>query len=105
MYWGLSIGGLVGVYQFSLLFRYVILGSGGTKVQHLWVVMLTGVVAIGFSAFGDGTDGFSNRITNPPDMAQAIAYAHSALIVAFFVWLRSDTNMPPEGSPPLSAAL
>lgn len=102
---GLTIGGLVGVYLFSLLFRYAILGRGGTKVQHLWVVMLTGVVAIGFSAFGDGTDGFSNRITNPPDMAQAIAYALSALIVAFFVWLRSDTNMPPEGSPATKASI
>lgn len=102
---GLTIGGLVGVYLFSLLFRYAILGRGGTKVQHLWVVMLTGIVAIGFSAFGDGTDGFSNRITNPPDMAQAIAYALSALIVAFFVWLRSDTNMPPEGSPATKASI
>jgi hypothetical protein len=102
---GLTIGGLVGIYLFSLLFRYAILGRGGTKVQHLWVVMLTGLVAIGFSAFGDGTDGFSNRITNPTDMAQAIAYALSALIVAFFVWLRSDTNMPPEGSPATKASI
>ena len=102
---GLTIGGLIGIYLFSLLFRYAILGRGGTKVQHLWVVMLTGVVAVGFSAFGDGTDGFTSRITNPPDMAQAIAYALSALIVAFFVWLRPDENQPPESSPARKASI
>ena len=62
-------GGIIGIYLFSLLFRYAILGPNGKKLQQLWVVMLTGVVAIGFSAFGDGTDGFTNRITNLPNMA------------------------------------
>jgi hypothetical protein len=102
---GLTLGGLVGIYLISILFRYAILGRGGTKVQHLWVVMLTGVIAIGFSAFGDGTDGFTNRITNPPDMAQAIAYALSALVVAFFVWLRPDENQQPEGSTARKASI
>lgn len=96
---GMAIGSLMGILLFSVLFRYTILGRGGTKVQHLLVVILTGVVAIGFSAFGGGTDGFTNRITNPPDMAHAIAYALSALIVAFFVWLRPDENQPQKRSP------
>ncbi|MGR3344721.1 MAG: hypothetical protein ACU0DI_16155, partial [Paracoccaceae bacterium] len=62
--------------------------------------MLTGIVAIGYLAFGDGTDGFANRITNPPDMVQAIAYAFSALVVAFFVWQRADESpQPPEMQP------
>jgi hypothetical protein len=95
---GLTIGSLIGIYILSLLFRYAILGRGGTKVQHLWVVMLLGVVAIGFSAFNGGTDSFTSRITNPPDMAQAIVYALSALIVAFFVWLRPDVSQTLESS-------
>jgi hypothetical protein len=96
---GLAIGSLFGAYMFSLLFRYAILGKGGTKVQHLCLVMLTGVVLIGFSAFNNGTDGFANRITNLPNTAQTIAYAFSALIVAFFIWLRPDENQPPGRSP------
>ena len=96
---GLVLGGLVGIYLFSQVFQYALLGRNRTKVQQLWVIMLTGVVAIGFSAFGDGTDGFINRITNPPNMAQAIAYALSALVVAFFVWLKVPEEMPPEQQP------
>lgn len=82
---GAFVGGLVGTYFLSLLFRYALLGRNGTKVQQLWVIMLTGVVGIGFSAFGDGTGGFTNRITNMPDMTMVIAYGLSALIIAFTV--------------------
>lgn len=84
---GLTIGAMLGITLFSLLFRYAILGKGGTKAQHLWVIMLTGVVAVGFSAFGDGTDGFANRLKNPPDMAQALAYAIATFVVASVVSL------------------
>ncbi|MDO5758883.1 MAG: hypothetical protein Q4P24_15670, partial [Rhodobacterales bacterium] len=96
---GSIFGGIIGIYLFSLLFRYAILGPNGKKLQQLWVVMLTGVVAIGFSAFGDGTDGFTNRITNLPNMVQIISYSVSALLVSFFVWLRNDDAPPAPMSP------
>jgi hypothetical protein len=96
---GALIGGVIGIYLFSLLFRYAILGPNGTKLQQLWVVMLTGLVAIGFSAFGDGTDGFANRITNAPNMVQIVAYSSSALLVACFVWLRNDDAPPSPETP------
>lgn len=91
---GVVIGGVVGIYLFSVLFRYALLGRSGTKLQKMWVVLLTGIVAVGFSAFGDGTNGFVNRITNPPDMVQAVSYSLSALLVAFFVWWRMDDTPP-----------
>jgi hypothetical protein len=100
---GLTIGGILGVYFFSIVFRYALLGGRGTKAQHIWVIFFTGVVAVGFSAFGDGTDSFTNRITNLPDMAQVIAYGLSTLVVASFVWLRWDTNAQSE-RPPVKAA-
>jgi hypothetical protein len=96
---GAVIGGIVGIYLFSVLFRYALLGRSGTKLQAMWVVLLTGIVAIGFSAFGDGTDGFANRITNPPDMVQILSYSLSALLVAFFVWWRTDDTPPPPETP------
>lgn len=92
---GAVIGGVIGIYLFSVLFRYALLGRSCTKLQQMWVVLLTGIVAIGFSAFGDGTDGFVNRITNAPNMAQIVAYSLSALVVAIFVWWRTDDTPPP----------
>ncbi len=38
-------------------------------------------------------------------MAQAIAYALSALIVAFFVWLRPDSDLTPDGPPWKNASI
>lgn len=87
---GIAIGGVLGIYLFSILFRYALLGRSGNKFQQMWVVLLTGIVAIGFSAFGDGTDGFVNRITNTPDMPMVIGYSLSALVVAFFIFRRTD---------------
>jgi hypothetical protein len=52
-------------------------------------VFLTGLVAVGLSAFGHGTDGFANRITNIPDMSLAIGFGLATLIVALFVSLNS----------------
>lgn len=96
---GSIFGGIIGIYLFSLLFRYAILGPNGTKLHQIWVVLLTGIVAIGFSAFGDGTDGFTNRITNLPDMVQIISYSISALLVGFFIWLRNvEAPAAPESS-------
>lgn len=92
---GAVIGGFIGIYLFSVLFRYALLGRSGTKLQQMWVVLLTGIVAIGFSAFGDGTDGFVNRITNAPNIVQIVAYSLSALLVAFFIWWRTDDTLPP----------
>ena len=96
---GLIIGGLFGFYLLNHLFRYAILGNGGTKVQHLWVIMFTCVVLIGFSAFGDGTDGFLSRIKNPANMDQAIPLAIAALILSCVVWLSPDKNQPQVKSP------
>ena len=92
---GAVIGGVIGIYLFFVLFRYALLGRSGTKLQQIWIVLLTGSVAIGFSAFGDGTDGFVNRITNAPNIVQSIAYSLSALLVAFYVWWRTDDTPPP----------
>lgn len=92
---GIALGGIVGIYLFSILFRYALLGRSGTKLQQTWVVLLTGIVAIGFSAFGDGTNGFVNRITNTPDIPMVIGYSVSALIVGFFIYLRVDERAPP----------
>ncbi len=90
-------GAVIGTYVFSVLFRNALLGRTGTKSQQIWVVLLTGIVAIGFSSFGDGTDGFVNRITNPPKMVESVSYAVSALLVALFVsWRTEDTASLPE---------
>lgn len=96
---GAFIGGIIGIYLFSALFRYALLGRSGTILQQMWVVLLTGIVAIGFSAFGDGTDGFLNRITNAPNMVQIIVYSLSALVVAVSVWWRTDDAPPPPDAP------
>ena len=96
---GSILGGIIGVYIFSLLFRYAILGPNRTKLQQLLVVLLTGIVAIGFSAFGDGTDGFANRITNLPNMVNVISYSLGALLVGFFVWLRNEDTNPTDEAP------
>lgn len=82
---GYAIGSGIGIYLLSLLVRYALLGKGGTKAQHLWVVTLTGIAVVGLSAFGDGTNDFANRITNPPDLTRALAEAFSTLIVGFIV--------------------
>lgn len=101
---GAVIGGVFGIYLFSVLFRYALLGPSGTKIQQMWIVLLTGIVAIGFSAFGEGADGFLNRITNPPNPVQIFAYSFSALLVAFFVWWRvKDT--PTATATPKKASL
>ncbi len=91
---GSIFGGIIGIYLFSLLFRYAILGPSRAKLHQLWVVLLTGIVAIGFSAFGDGTDGISSRITNLPNLVQIISYSISAFLVGIFVWLNNE-NTPP----------
>lgn len=94
---GAVIGGVIGIYLFSILFRYALLGRSGKKFQQMWVVCLTGIVAIGFSAFGDGTDGFVNRITNSPNMVQIVSYSLPAMLLAFLVWWQTDdTPQPPE---------
>lgn len=96
---GIAIGGVLGIYLFSVLFRYALLGPSGTKLQQTCVVLLTGIVSIGFYSFGEGTDGFVNRITNVPDIPQTIGYSLSALIVGMFVWLRAGNRpAPPEAS-------
>jgi len=91
---GAVIGGLIGVYLLSVLFRYALLGRSGTKVQQTLVVLLTGIVATGFFAFGEGADGFMTRITNPQNPAQSLAYALSTVIVGFLVWWRTDDTPP-----------
>lgn len=96
---GAVIGGIFGIYLFSVLFCFALLGRSGNKLQQMWVVLLTGIVAIGFSAFGDGADGFVNRITNAPNMVQIVAYSLSALIVALLVWWRTDDTQPPPEAP------
>lgn len=88
------IGGLIGIYLFSILFRGALLGNGGTKTQHIWVIMLTGIVAVGFSAFGTGTDGFVNRITHPADTMRATVYLLSAVVVALFTWRKLPKDQP-----------
>ena len=85
-----SIGAFLGTYLFSLLFRYALLGRSGTKLHSFGVVLLLGVVAVGMAAFGSGTDGFQNRITNSPDMVHVIAYPLSALIIGLLFWWRTD---------------
>lgn len=92
---GAVIGGVIGIYLSSVLFRYALLGRSGTKLQQMWVVLLTGIAAIGFSAFGNGTDGFVNRITNAPNIVQTVAYSLSALLVALFIWWRTDDAPAP----------
>lgn len=96
---GAFIGGIIGIYLFSHLFRYALLGRSGTKLQVMWVVLLTGIVAIGFAAFGDGTGGFANRITNQPNIVQVTTYSLAALVVAFLVWLRTDETPPAPEAP------
>lgn len=92
---GIAFGGVIGIYLFSILFRYALLGRSGTKLQQTWVVLLTGIVAIGFSGFGDGTDGFVSRLSNTPDMPMVIGYSLSALIVAFLTSRQMDETPPP----------
>ncbi len=91
---GIAIGGLFGIYLFFILFRYALLGHSGTKLQQLWLVLLTGIVVIGFSSFGNDTDGFFRRITNTPDMPMVIGYSLSILGVAFFIFRRADDKPP-----------
>jgi hypothetical protein len=94
---GGALGGIIAIYAVSMLIRYALLGRSGTKLQNLGIVILTGAVAIGFSAFGDGTDGFANRITNPPDMFQVVTYSLATLIVATLVWWRTKEALPTDG--------
>lgn len=96
---GSAIGGAIGIYFLSFLFRYAIFGPNGTKLQQLWTVLLTGIVAIGFSAFGDGTDGFTSRVTNLPNVAQTISYSISTLLVGFLVWFNNSEKLPAPQSP------
>lgn len=87
---GTFFGSIIGVWLFSNLYRYALLGRSGTKLQQICVVLLTGIVAIGFSAFADGTDGFVNRITNPSDIVKTFSYSLSALLIASLVWWRAE---------------
>ena len=93
------IGSIIAISIFNLLFRYALLGRSGRRLHQALVVLLTGVVAIGFSAFGDGVGGFMNRITNVPSVEQIASYSLAALLFASLIWLRADKTSPASEHP------
>ena len=92
--------GTIAIYLLSVLFRFALLGRSGSTSQQLLVVLLTGVVAMGLRGFADGTDGFVNRITNPPELLWIVAYPLSTLIVGLLIWrnARRSASVPSERS-------
>ena len=85
-----SLGALTGAYIFSVLFRYALLGTRGTKLQQFWVITLMGVSAIGVGAVGAGEGSFGDRIGHPPDFGLLVIQPLAALVVGLIVLLQRD---------------
>lgn len=64
---GVMISGPPVIYFVGYLFREAFLTQSSGLPEHLLMTALAGLSSIGFSAFGAGTNGFANRIANPPE--------------------------------------
>lgn len=89
---GFLVGGLIGTYILSLLFRNALLGRSATKPTRVLVILLAGLVAIGCLGFASGTGGFMDRISNPPDLFGALCYILSAVIIGITVAFAKTRN-------------
>ncbi|WP_170426899.1 hypothetical protein [Ruegeria arenilitoris] len=87
---GTFLGGFVAIMLLSLLFRYALFGRSATKLQKVGVVLFTGLVATGFYGFGDGSGGFSERVTTPLSLEPVIGYIVPAFLLALLLYFKKS---------------